>query len=209
MILAGIVAALALGATPPRYLALGDSYTIGESVPEVQRWPVQLAASLQIDAPTIVARTGWTTDELDDAINHAKLKPPYDLVSLLIGVNNQYRGRPLAEYEHQFETLLRRAIGFAGGKPGRVFVVAIPDWGVTPFAHGRDGAKIARELDAFNAAAQKICAKHGVAFVDIAPIYRERGREAAMLSGDGLHPSGAMYALWAAQALPTVAEMLR
>src|SRR5688572_22584734 len=159
----------------PTYLALGDSYTIGESVPAAGRWPSLLAAKLRargiaIDAPRIIARTGWTTDELDEAIDEAELSEHYDLVSLLIGVNNQYRGRDLAEYRGQFTDLLDRAIGFAGGDARRVFVLSIPDWGTTPFAEGRDRAKIARELDAFNAAAREIAGKRGVAFVDITPI---------------------------------------
>mgnify|MGYP002714878798 CR=1 FL=1 len=137
------------------YLALGDSYTIGEGIAPEDRWPVRLADALRgegvaIDAPRIVATTGWTTDELDAAIDAAALRPPFDLVSLLIGVNDQYRGRDVATYAPAFEALLARAIGFAGGDATRVFVLAIPDWGVTPFgAHsGRDTAAIARELGA-------------------------------------------------------------
>jgi lysophospholipase L1-like esterase len=141
----------------------------------------------------------------------APLTPPYDLVSLLIGVNNQYRGRPLDEYRVEFTALLERAIGLAGKRAGRVLVVSIPDWGITPFARasGRDRAEIARELDAFNAAARQICAAHGVAFADITPESRAHGSEAGMLVGDGLHPSGAMYFRWSEIALPVVAGMLR
>ena len=194
----------------PSYLALGDSYTIGESVPAAGRWPAQLVAKLrargiEIDAPRIIARTGWTTDELDEAIDEAELSEHYDLVSLLIGVNNQYRGRDLAEYRGQFADLLDRAIGFAGGDARRVFVLSIPDWGATPFAEGRDRAKIARELDAFNAAAREISAKRGVAFVDITPISREAD---AAVASDGLHPAAEQYALWAEAALPVVAKLL-
>jgi lysophospholipase L1-like esterase len=133
------------------------------------------------------------------------------LVTLLIGVNNQYRGRSLAEYEIQFDALLRRAVGVADGRAERVMVLAIPDWGVTPFAaqSGRDTAQIARELDAFNAAAARICAERGVAFVDIAPVSRARGAETAMLAEDGLHPSAAMYAQWTALALSTAMRLLQ
>lgn len=192
------------------FLALGDSYTIGEGVPATGRWPAQLAAKLRargiaIDAPRIVARTGWTTDELDEALDEAELPEHYDLVSLSIGVNNQYRGRDLAEYRGQFADLLDRAIGFAGGDAKRVFVLSIPDWGTTPFAEGRDRAKIARELDAFNAAARDVAAKRGVAFVDITPISREVD---AKVAGDGLHPAAEQYALWADAALPVVAKLL-
>jgi len=196
------------------FLALGDSYTIGEGVPEAGRWPVQLAALLRargvsLDAPRIIATTGWTTDELDAAIDaaHAAAPIPTDhaLVSLLIGVNNQYRGRSLAEYEVQFAGLLERAIEFAGGEASRVIVLAIPDWGVTPFAiqSGRDRAQIATQLDAFNLSAQRMTEARGARFVDTAPVSRERGGEVAMLADDGLHPSGAMYALWAEAALAT------
>ena len=198
-----------------KYLALGDSYTIGEGIPEDGRWPVVLARALRaegvaLDDPRIIATTGWTTDELAAAIDAAEPLGEWDFVSLLVGVNNQYRGRSLENYREEFTTLLQRAIGFARGRAERVLVLAIPDWGVTPFgtASGRDVAQIARELDAFNAAAAAICAAHGVAFVDIAPVARVRGAEAAMLAEDGLHPSAAMYALWAAQALPVARRLL-
>lgn len=200
---------------PMPYLALGDSYTIGEGVESADRWPMQLAAALRadgvvIDDPRIIARTGWTTDELSSAIDVADpLGDDYGLVTLLIGVNDQYRGRDVGEYAHAFAVLLERAIGFAGRRADRVVVLAIPDWGVTPFAarSGRDTAAIARELDAYNAAAAKICAKRGVAFVDIAPVSRERGDEPAMLADDGLHPSAAMYAEWTRLTLPVVRRL--
>jgi len=199
------------GAARRGFLALGDSYTIGEGVAEAGRWPLQLAATLRargvaIDDPRIIAKTGWTTDELDAGIDAAHAAGPipddHALVSLLVGVNNQYRGRSLAEYETQFAGLLERAVGYAGGEAQRVIVLAIPDWGVTPFAmqSGRDRAQIATQLDAFNAAAQRITEARGARFIDTAPVSRERGGEVAMLAEDGLHPSGALYALWAAAA---------
>ena len=198
-----------------KYLALGDSYTIGEGVAEDGRWPAVLAQALRaegvaLEDPRIIATTGWTTDELAAAIDAAEPLGEWDFVSLLVGVNNQYRGRSLENYREEFTTLLQRAIDFARGRAERVLVLAIPDWGVTPFgtASGRDVAQIARELDAFNAAAAAICAAHGVAFVDIAPVARVRGAEAAMLAEDGLHPSAAMYALWTAQALPVARRLL-
>ena len=198
-----------------KYLALGDSYTIGEGVAEDGRWPAVLARALRaegvaLEDPRIIATTGWTTDELAAAIDAAEPLGEWDFVSLLVGVNNQYRGRSLENYREEFTTLLQRAIDFARGRAERVLVLAIPDWGVTPFgtASGRDVAQIARELDAFNAAAAAICAEHGVAFVDVAPVARVRGAETAMLAEDGLHPSAAMYALWAAQALPVARRLL-
>jgi lysophospholipase L1-like esterase len=200
---------------PLAYLALGDSYTIGEGVAEDGRWPVQLARALRDEGieladPRIIATTGWTTDELAAAIDAAGPLGTYDLVSLLIGVNNQYRERGVEEYRGQFEALLRRAIGLAGGRADRVLVLSIPDWGVTPFAaaSGRDRGVIAAELDAFNAAARVACRAAGVAFVDITPVSRARGHEPEMLAADGLHPSAAMYALWAQLALPVARDLL-
>lgn len=200
---------------PRRYLALGDSYTIGEGIAAEDRWPVQLADALRgegiaLDAPEIIATTGWTTDELDAAIDTAAPVAPFDLVSLLIGVNDQYRGREVALYGPAFSALLARAIGFAGGDAGRVFVLGIPDWGVTPFgAHsGRDVTAIAHELDAYNAAAAAICAARGVAFVDIAPVSRTHGGEAEMLADDGLHPSAALHTEWMQLALPVARGLL-
>lgn len=198
-----------------RYLALGDSYTIGEGVDADGRWPMQLAAALRSEGialadPRIVAATGWSTDELDAAIDAAEPLGDYGFVSLLIGVNNQYRGRDVDEYRAQFAALLERAIGFAGGRSDRVVALSIPDWGVTRFGRdsGRDLAQISRELDAYNAAAQDICAQRGVAFVDIARVSRERGAEQAMLADDGLHPSAAMYAQWTRLALPAARRLL-
>jgi lysophospholipase L1-like esterase len=200
---------------PQRWLALGDSYTIGEAVAEDGRWPVQLAALLRADGiavepPAIIARTGWTTDELAAAMDAAELAREHDFVTLLIGVNNQYRGRPLDEYAAQFTALLERAIALAGQRTGRVLVLSIPDWGVTPFAatSGRDVARIGAELDAFNRAAAAICAGRGVAFVDITHISRDPGARPDMLAGDGLHPSAAQYALWAKHALPAARALL-
>ena len=203
-------------AAPLRYLALGDSYTVGEGVEPGGSWPMQLARALRAEGfavadPQVIATTGWTTDELDAAIDAAAPGAEFDLASLLVGVNNQYRGRGVDEYREQFAALLGRAIGFAGGDPGRAFVLSIPDWGVTPFAaeSGRDVAAIARELDAFNAAAARLCRQRGVAFVDVTPASRARGGEAGMLVEDRLHPSAAMYAQWTALALPVVRGLLQ
>lgn len=201
------------------FLALGDSYTIGEGVPAAGRWPMQLAALMRargipIDAPRIIATTGWSSDELAAAIaaDDAAEPIPRDqaLVSLLIGVNDQYRGRSLEDYRAQFAALLERAIEFAAGEPARVLVLAIPDWGVTPFAlqSGRDRDRIAAELDAFNAAAEHRSRSRGARFVDTAAISRARGGEPAMLAADGLHPSAVLYALWAQAALAAAAMAL-
>jgi len=197
-----------------RFLAIGDSYTIGEGVPDAGRWPVQLAAALrtahQIDAPEIVARTGWTTDELADAMSRHAFHPPYGLVTLLIGVNNQYRGRDLQNYRDQFRALLERAIELAGGKPQHVIVVSIPDWGVTPFANGsgRDLAQIASEIDAYNAANAQISQMLHAHYVDVTGISRDGGDASGMLVGDSLHPSAAMYRRWTAAILPVAQRAL-
>ena len=197
------------------YLALGDSYTIGEGVAERERWPVQLAQALRdtgiaLADPRIIATTGWTTDELWAAMDAAEPLGAWDFVSLLIGVNNQYRGRSVDDYVGEFHRLLRRAIALAGDRVDRVLVLSIPDWGVTPFAFasGRDREAIAADLDAYNAAARDLCEAHGVAFVDITGISRDRGGTAEMLADDGLHPSATQYARWAAAALPMAMGLL-
>ena len=197
------------------YLALGDSYTIGEGVAESARWPVQMARALRargiaLDDPRIIAKTGWTTGELDAALDAAEPLGRWDFVSLLIGVNNQYRGLAVADYAREFAALLARATGYAGGRGDRVLVLSIPDWGVTPFAfaQGRDRARIAEELDGFNAAARATCALRGVAFVDVTGVSRALGGAPAMLADDGLHPSAAMYGEWAELALPVARARL-
>lgn len=197
------------------WLALGDSYTIGEGVAEDGRWPLQLARALRaegiaLDDPRIIAATGWTTDELLAALDAAEPLGTYGFVSLLVGVNNQYRGRGADDYRGEFARLLERAIDHAGGRAERVLVLSIPDWGATPFAaaQGRDPVRIAQELDAYNAAARELCAQRGVAFVDITPTSRARGAEPAMLVDDGLHPSATMHAEWARLALPVARRLL-
>jgi lysophospholipase L1-like esterase len=191
-----------IGEAQLRFLALGDSYTIGQAVAADERWPEQLASRLRaqglaVDDPTIIAQTGWTTDELARAIDAATPQGPFELVSLLIGVNNQYRGLGPLEYRDEFEALLRRAIAFAGGDPGRVVVLSIPDWGVTPFAAERDGALIGSEIDLLNTLNAEVTARLGAAYVDVTLISRQAAHDHTLVAEDGLHPSGKMYALWA------------
>jgi lysophospholipase L1-like esterase len=195
------------------YLALGDSYTIGQGVPEKDRYPVQLKdkllkSDIALDSLLIIARTGWTTDELSRAIDAAETYPPYDLVTLLIGVNNQFRGRDPENYRNEFIMLLNSAIGFAGDKRGRVVVLSIPDWGVTPFANGRDRDKIAREIDLFNAINREESEKAGVAWLDVTEISRLAASRPELLAPDGLHPSGLMYGMWVDELFPIAKQIL-
>ena len=195
------------------FLALGDSYTIGESVPASQNFPHQAVELLNRNGhsfklPKLIARTGWTTDELQQAINEASLSSSYDIVTLLIGVNNQYRGYPINEYAAQFEKLLQQAISFAANDTAHVFVLSIPDWGVTPFAEGRDRNKIAQEIDAYNAINKKITAQYQVHYIDITPDTREAINNQSLVAGDGLHPSGAEYAKWAIKLSDAVQKSL-
>jgi lysophospholipase L1-like esterase len=197
-----------------RFLSLGDSYTIGESVAVEERWSVILCDLLRknnvnIADPEIIAQTGWTTAELTEGIKNRKPQGPYNLVSLSIGVNNQYRGQSLERYRIELQALLTQAIGFAGGNTERVFMLSTPDWGITPFAKGNDQAKIASEIDAFNQVAAEECTKLGVAFVDITPLSRTAKNDISLVASDNLHFSGKMYRQWAEKALPTVQKLLR
>ena len=186
---------------PIDFLALGDSYTIGESVDTKERWPVQFADSLRsrglsIDSPRIIARTGWTTQDLKIAIeNTSDLKNSYQLVSLLIGVNNQYRGYNFEEYERDFPQLLQTALDFTGGDRRRVFVLSIPDYGVTPFGQS-NAEQIAKDIDRYNAKAREITEAMDICFFDITPISREAKNDPSLIANDGLHPSGKMYTKW-------------
>jgi lysophospholipase L1-like esterase len=188
---------------PVSFLALGDSYTIGEAVPIEDRWPVQLVKrlrgeDLEIMDPKIIAKTGWTTDELQSAIKIEQPSSDYDLVSLLIGVNNQYRGYDIAQYEKEFEELVDQAISFAGGDNNHVFVLSIPDYGITPFAKNRglDAEKIAMDLNAYNQLASTICNRKEVQFFEITEWSRNADSDLSLIASDELHPSGKMYENW-------------
>jgi len=195
------------------YLALGDSYTIGQSVMPSENFPNQTVQLLNqqnynFKSPEILATTGWTTDELQTNINNHTFTPPYDFVSLLIGVNNQYRGRTVENYKPEFESLLKQAIQFAGGNANRVIVVSIPDWGVTPFADGRDRAQIAKEIDDYNAANRYISEIYKVHYIDITPDSREAATDPSLVAGDGLHPSAKEYAKWAQKVFAAIKQQL-
>jgi lysophospholipase L1-like esterase len=183
------------------YLALGDSYTIGEAVPQTQSFPYQLAAKLDgaarvVKAPTIIATTGWTCDNLINAINQSGLTgKKYDFVTLLIGVNDQFQGLSQENYKVKFQQLLQTAITFAGGNKAHVFVLSIPDYGVTPFAGGNDTV-IGPQIDQFNAINKSYSLAAGVNYLDITGISLQAATDPSLIAADGLHPSGKMYGLW-------------
>ncbi|MEP6844703.1 MAG: SGNH/GDSL hydrolase family protein [Panacibacter sp.] len=196
------------------FLALGDSYTIGEAVPLHESFPYQTVqllrkANLHFHAPEIVAKTGWTTSELAEHILHAKLNEHYDFVTLLIGVNNQYRDLSIDEYPNDFEFLLRKAIHFAGEKKENVIVLSIPDWGVTPFAKKRDSKKIAAEIDAYNKLNKAIAERYKIKYVDITANSRAAKDDASFITTDGLHPSGKAYAEWAKMLTAIIQKILK
>ena len=199
---------------PVRLLALGDSYTIGEGVPVEERWPIQLiellrAQGLTVAPPQIIAATGWTTSDLESAIERADMAPPYDLVTLLIGVNDQYRGWGADRYQDGFARLLHEAIDLAGGDAKRVIVLSIPDYGVTPFGRHRDPQAIRAAIDRFNEINRTLTQGVGARYVDITPLSREAADDPSLLAGDGLHPSGEMYARWARLALSVALAAVR
>jgi hypothetical protein len=206
---------LAPAAAGVSFLALGDSYTIGEGVGPAARWPVQLAAlarqqGMMLQPPTIIARTGWTTTELQEAIREVPGEQTYGLVSLLIGVNNEYRGQSVAQYRVEFRELLRSAVGFAGGQPRHVLVLSIPDWGQSPAGQRQDRspARIGTEIDQLNAVARAECQQARIAYVDITPLTRAAAGDAHQFARDGLHYAGPHMRQWAQLALPVVCERL-
>ena len=180
------------------YLALGDSYTIGESVKESERWPVQLSNSLRnkLNKPVIIAKSGWTTDQLIDTLNKINFNKKFDFVSLLIGVNNQYRGRSVENFKEGFTILLKKSIEYANYKKERVMVVSIPDWGVTPFAKNKNRTIIGNEIDAFNKVIHDECMKNNITFFNITEISRKAVNNNSLIAEDGLHPSKKMYKQW-------------
>lgn len=201
---------------PLSYLALGDSYTIGEGVDTSDRYPMQLvqewnkAAKIRFASPLIIAKTGWTVDELEVGIQATPTAAEgYDLVTLLIGVNNQYRGRSVESFAVDFEKMLQRAISFARGKKERVVVLSIPDWGVTPFAKskGVDPTQVAKGIDDYNETKKAICAKNGVKFIDITSEYRIAGALPEGVVADELHPSSLIYKKWMEKLLLDVQKM--
>ncbi|HKO82218.1 MAG TPA: SGNH/GDSL hydrolase family protein [Chitinophagaceae bacterium] len=184
------------------YLALGDSYTIGASVDSSQRFPVQtkewlLSNGIKMGTPQIIATSGWTTVNLETAISIQNPVGPYDAISLLIGVNDQYQRRDSTGYRDRFANLLRKAIQLTGNKPSHVFVLSIPDYSVTPFARYNDMVAIRKEIDEFNLINKEVTLQHNCAYLDITTSTREAANDPSLIAGDGLHPSGKEYKKWA------------
>ena len=195
------------------YLALGDSYTIGEKVQEKERWPVQLVAQLNqkgysVAPPKIIAKTGWTTQDLIQGMNSdLDVQKDYDLVSILIGVNNQYQGQDIHKYEEDLREIFRRAIDHSKTLEKGVFAVSIPNYGVTPFGQPRE-EQITKEIADYNAIFKRVAADFNVPFYNITPISEEAKTNSDLVASDGLHPSGEMYKLWVQKIVNQVAEKL-
>lgn len=196
------------------YLALGDSYTIGESVSSNQSFPMQLSRRLESELNTrmetkIIARTGWRTDDLQNGIANTRVDKPQDLVTLLIGVNNQYQGKPFEQYEKEFPELLNTALDFVEGNAEKVVVISIPDYAFTPFGQSRDVDKISREIDQYNAFARSIAIENKVRFVEITDITRSGLEQPQLVASDGLHPSGEAYSKFVDRIFPLVVERFK
>lgn len=194
------------------YLALGDSYTIGESVQLYESFPYQLVQLLRkagkaFHAPEIIAKTGWTTSDLTASVNNTLLNPSYDFITLLIGVNNQYRGLPSDQYTRELEYLILKCIALAKNYSGHVFVLSIPDWGLTPYARGKDTENISKEITLFNNISRTISKNSKVNYTDF-PYSADRVHDMSFLSGDGLHPSAKLYARWAKELADRILGLL-
>ena len=195
--------------TPKNYLALGDSYTIGEGVAESDRWPVQLVEDLEnrgysIDSLQIIASTSWTTDELVLGVLETPTLPEYDLITIMIGVNNQYRGRSLENFRDELEILIELSLKMTGGDPSKVFLISIPDWGVTPYADRFDGGLIADEINAFNSEIIQVSQESNIRYIDVTEISRQAAQDSRLLVADSLYPSGLMYTKWVEKIAPII-----
>ena len=201
-----------IGKNTSKFLALGDSYTIGQSVEVNQRWPVQFLKELKssvnaIDTLQIIARTGWRVDELKEAMNSSNLEPPYGLVSLLIGVNNQYQGQNANDFRPEFIEILEKSIKLVNDRKERLFVVSIPDWGASPYGFGFDRAKVSKEINDFNSVVKEESEKRGLRYFDITAISRRALIDRTLIASDGLHPSGKMYKLWVDKIIPEISKI--
>jgi lysophospholipase L1-like esterase len=195
------------------YLALGDSYTIGQSVPQAERFPAQTVAILRqqgvsVENPVYIAQTGWTTGNLQSAIEAQNPPASFDVVTLLIGVNDQYQRMDTGGYALRFTRLLEKSISLAKGRKDRVFVLSIPDYSATPFVPERDKERVAKEIDLFNAVNSRIAGAYGVSYTDITPSSREAAGNSSLVATDNLHPSGAEYRKWAELLAPKIKAAL-
>ena len=201
-----------VGKNTSKFLALGDSYTIGQSVEVNQRWPVQFLKELKssvnaIDTLQIIARTGWRVDQLKEAMNSSNLEPPYGLVSLLIGVNNQYQGQNANDFRPEFIEILEKSLKLVNNRKERLFVVSIPDWGASPYGFGFDRAKVTKEINDFNSVVKEESEKRGLRYFDITTISRRALLDRTLIASDGLHPSGKMYKLWVDKMIPIISKV--
>ncbi len=196
------------------YLALGDSYTIGEGVSLKESFPYQVVEALRkkefnFSAPELIAKTGWTTDELSTAIEAHAFLSKYDFVTILIGVNNQYRGGTIEEYKLEFENLLKKALQLADGKKEHVIVISIPDYSVTPFAQSKDPENISKSIDLYNSVNNALSIQYKVQHIDITKSYRKAKKNALLITGDGLHPSAMEYEKWANETVKIITDQLK
>lgn len=201
-----------VGKNTSKFLALGDSYTIGQSVEISERWPVQFLKELKIntsaiDTLQIIAQTGWRVDQLKEAMNSSNLEPPYGLVSLLIGVNNQFQGQNANDFRPEFIEILEKSLKLVENRTERLFVVSIPDWGASPYGLGTDRTKVSKEIDEFNSVVKEESEKRGLRYFDITAISRRALIDKTLIASDELHPSGKMYKLWVDKMIPVISKV--
>lgn len=201
-----------IGKNTSKFLALGDSYTIGQSVEVNERWPVQFLKELKattnvIDTLQIIAKTGWRVDQLKEAMNSSDLEPPYGIVSLLIGVNNQYQGQNANDFRPEFIEILEKSLKLVENRTERLFVISIPDWGASPYGFGFDRAKVSKEINEFNSVVKEESEKRGLRYFDITTISRRALIDRTLIASDGLHPSGKMYKLWVDKMIPIISKI--
>ena len=201
-----------IGKNTSKFLALGDSYTIGQSVEVNERWPVQFLKELKattnvIDTLQIIAQTGWRVDQLKEAMNSSDLEPPYGIVSLLIGVNNQYQGQNANDFRPEFIEILEKSLKLVENRTERLFVISIPDWGASPYGFGFDRAKVSKEINEFNSVVKEESEKRGLRYFNITTISRRALIDRTLIASDGLHPSGKMYKLWVDKIIPIISKI--
>ena len=201
-----------IGKNTSKFLALGDSYTIGQSVEVNERWPVQFLKELKattnvIDTLQIIAQTGWRVDQLKEAMNSSDLEPPYGIVSLLIGVNNQYQGQNANDFRPEFIEILEKSLKLVENRTERLFVISIPDWGASPYGFGFDRAKVSKEINEFNSVVKEESEKRGLRYFNITTISRRALTDRTLIASDGLHPSGKMYKLWVDKIIPIISKI--